>query len=68
MKYVDKKEVKTMVAPILATVFIVLNMFGIDVDIVQQSEILLGVTNLIVLMFIVYGIWHSHDKKKSESK
>lgn len=65
MKHIDKKELKTLIAPILATFFIFLNLaFGVELPPEAQSEILLGVTNTILIVIVLYGIWHNHDKRK----
>lgn len=63
MKNIDRKEIKTLIAPIIATLFIFLNViFGIEVPAEDQATVLYGITNIVLICIVLYGIWHNHDK------
>ena len=65
MKNVCKKELKTLIAPIVATLFIFLNLiFGVELPADVQSEVLIGITNFALILVVLYGIWHNHDAEE----
>lgn len=64
---IDKKDLKTLIAPIIATLFIFLNIvFGVEIPADVQSEVVLGVTNTVLVGVVLYGIWHNHNKEEKK--
>ena len=62
-KTICHKELKTMLIPIIGTIFIFVQaVFGVEIPEDTQFQLVMGIVNLVAIGSVIYGIWHSHDE------